>query len=218
MVIYDNMKKLLLRLVIIIAAASLAPCTVASAEADPTYRTKEECEQKTSKTCDSRMCDYIPEGKTFEEVCGKDFKKGWHPSQAPTQNTAFDLSFSTGGSIFGNSFEVNISGVNTTYQETTPGGTKEVKKIERTLLPAELEDIRKTVLDTNLINLQPQDSDKIPTVTDQASYNVSLSMDGKNNSISCYITPPEIAPPSECEKQMDKLRLKLNSILGVGIY
>jgi hypothetical protein len=25
------------------------------------------------------MCDYIPEGKTFEEVCGENFEPGWTP-------------------------------------------------------------------------------------------------------------------------------------------
>lgn len=200
----------------VITAVNLAFCAAANAEAGPTYRTQEECQQKTGESCNFWMCDVVAEGKTFEETCGKGFKKGWGPSQ--TQNTAFDLSFSIGGSIFGSLFEVNISGTNIAYRETIHGGKDEVRKIERTLLPDELEDIRKTILDTDLANLQPQDSDKIPTVTDQASYSVSLSVKGKTNSISCYITPPEIAPPSDCENRLDKLRLKLNSILGVGIY
>jgi len=42
-----------------------------------TYSTQEECEAKASCTCAFVQCDYIPPGKTFEEVCGKDFKKGW---------------------------------------------------------------------------------------------------------------------------------------------
>lgn len=38
-----------------------------------------ECKKETGKECDFKMCDYIPEGKTIEEVCGKNFKKGWYP-------------------------------------------------------------------------------------------------------------------------------------------
>ncbi|GEM_PF-1503413 len=41
------------------------------------FFTQEECEGKTKKSCVFQTCDYIPTGKTFEEVCGKDFKKGW---------------------------------------------------------------------------------------------------------------------------------------------
>jgi len=41
------------------------------------FSTQGECEKNTGKTCSVQTCDYIPAGKTFEEVCGKDFKKGW---------------------------------------------------------------------------------------------------------------------------------------------
>ncbi|MCX6716397.1 MAG: hypothetical protein NTV72_00515 [Candidatus Taylorbacteria bacterium] len=41
------------------------------------FSLQSECESATGKTCHFRMCDYIDIGKTFEEVCGKDFKKGW---------------------------------------------------------------------------------------------------------------------------------------------
>ncbi len=45
------------------------------------YGTLEECEQMTGKVCDFVMCDDIPQGKTFEEVCG--FQKGWTPVDQP---------------------------------------------------------------------------------------------------------------------------------------
>ena len=58
------------------------------------FVSQEECEQKTNKSCSFQMCDYVPPGKTFEEVCGKDFKKGWvplattpNPPVAPSQTT-----------------------------------------------------------------------------------------------------------------------------------
>jgi len=44
------------------------------------FFSKEECEKVTEKVCGYQTCDYIPPGKTFEEVCSKDFKKGWVPS------------------------------------------------------------------------------------------------------------------------------------------
>ena len=41
------------------------------------FSSKKECEQRTKVPCDFQMCDYIPPGKTLEEVCGKDFDEGW---------------------------------------------------------------------------------------------------------------------------------------------
>lgn len=41
------------------------------------YSSEEECESETGRNCDFVNCDYIPDGKTFEEVCGVNFKKGW---------------------------------------------------------------------------------------------------------------------------------------------
>jgi len=45
------------------------------------YDSKEVCEEETGKSCTFQNCDYIPRGKSFEEVCGKDFRKGWIPNQ-----------------------------------------------------------------------------------------------------------------------------------------
>lgn len=41
------------------------------------YSTQEACEQASGKSCSFSMCDYAPEGKTLDEVCGKGPKKGW---------------------------------------------------------------------------------------------------------------------------------------------
>lgn len=146
----------------------------------------------------------------------------------PTEETPADnsankgatliLDFLAGGSIFGSSFEVKISGVNITYRETTQGGGKEVQKIERELLPNELADIQKIIADIKLTTLQSQDFTKEPLVPDQASYRITVSFDGKENIIHCGIPPSGTQPTINCQKQIDKLRLKLNSILGVNIY
>jgi hypothetical protein len=135
-----------------------------------------------------------------------------------TQSAPFSLDFFAGGSIFGSSFEVKIFGTNITYRETTQGGSKEVQKIERTLLPAELTDIQKVVADAKLTSLQSQDFTKDPLVPDQASYRISISLNEKQNTIHCGIPPSGTQPSTNCQKQIDKLRLKLNSILGVNIY
>lgn len=52
------------------------------------FSTQEECEQKTDKSCSFQMCDYVPPGKNFEEVCGKDFKKGWVPISVSSSTLA----------------------------------------------------------------------------------------------------------------------------------
>ena len=49
------------------------------------FPTQGECEAETGKKCAFIMCDYVPPGKTFEEVCGKDFKKGWQATSEPAQ-------------------------------------------------------------------------------------------------------------------------------------
>ena len=46
------------------------------------YATEAECEQATGKDCGFVMCDYVPSGKTFEEVCGG-VAKGWEASSGP---------------------------------------------------------------------------------------------------------------------------------------
>jgi len=46
------------------------------------FPSQEECEKKTGIVCSLVMCDDIPEGKTFEEVCGKGFIEGWQPRLA----------------------------------------------------------------------------------------------------------------------------------------
>ena len=45
------------------------------------YKSQKECESKSEYICGYRTCDYVPKGKTFEEVCGKDFQEGWMPGK-----------------------------------------------------------------------------------------------------------------------------------------
>ncbi len=67
---------------IILIATILIAFFATRHEAPPaptTYTTKEECEATTQKECYLLLCDNIPDGKTFEEVCGRGFKEGWAP-------------------------------------------------------------------------------------------------------------------------------------------
>lgn len=91
------------------------------------FSTKKECEQTTSKTCDFQTCDYIPSDKTTEEVCGKDFQKGWVPIQEvseddrslsglqnanvppiPKANILFDIDAGLGKSSDAETIEVSV--------------------------------------------------------------------------------------------------------------
>lgn len=42
-----------------------------------TFFSKSECESQTGRKCRFITCDYIPAGKTQDEVCGKGFVEGW---------------------------------------------------------------------------------------------------------------------------------------------
>lgn len=56
---------------------------IPSANSKVVYSTREECEKETNKVCGYQMCDLVPAGKTFEEVCGKNFKEGWVSKNFP---------------------------------------------------------------------------------------------------------------------------------------
>ena len=55
----------------------------------PVYSSQEDCEQKTGMTCAFQNCDYTTKDKSIEEVCGKDFKKGWVPTENDIQQHEF---------------------------------------------------------------------------------------------------------------------------------
>ena len=147
----------------------------------------------------------------------------FHQDAAQTRNARPDgslltLDFFAGGSITGSSFEVRVSGSRVTYRETTRGGTKEVQKKSRAISRAEVEEIRKTVLEAHLLTLPSQDFAKEPLVRDQGSYRITLSLDGERNEILCGIPSSADRPLSACQKQIDKLRVTLNKVLDVHIY
>lgn len=40
------------------------------------------CSEVTDSDCGFVMCDFVPEGKTLDEVCGPTFQEGWQPDDA----------------------------------------------------------------------------------------------------------------------------------------
>lgn len=54
-----------------------SPVTTNTASQRSYYPAQAECEAASGKSCEQAMCDYAPEGKTIEEVCGKNYKKGY---------------------------------------------------------------------------------------------------------------------------------------------
>jgi RNA polymerase subunit RPABC4/transcription elongation factor Spt4 len=44
------------------------------------FSTQEDCQKNTGALCNYEECDYIPDGQTLSEVCGKNFTKGWRPT------------------------------------------------------------------------------------------------------------------------------------------
>ncbi|MEK6984620.1 MAG: hypothetical protein AABX33_08655 [Nanoarchaeota archaeon] len=129
-----------------------------------------------------------------------------------------NLNFFAGGSIFGSSFEVNLSNDHITYIETVQGGTKEVKNIERKLLPIEIDEIVGVIIGSNLLNVPSQNFTKELSLPDQAYYRIYINLDEKKNTILCSIPYTSTEASNECQKQIDKLRLALNKILGLKIY
>lgn len=58
-------------------ATNTNPTIINTANQSTYYPTQAECETTSGKDCQQVMCDYAPEGKTIEEVCGKNYKKGY---------------------------------------------------------------------------------------------------------------------------------------------
>lgn len=137
-----------------------------------------------------------------------------------TQDTLFVLHFFAGGSITGNTFEVEILNTHITYNEFEPGNTTPVRHIERTLLPAEFEKIFTLVADTHFTDLQSQDFNKEPMIPDQGRYQASITYEERTHTMQCAISPPAGTEKRtlDCQIAMDTLRDTLNTILGVTIY
>lgn len=58
-------------------ATNTSPAIINTVNQSTYYPTQAECETTSGKSCEQVMCDYAPEGKTIDEVCGKGYKKGY---------------------------------------------------------------------------------------------------------------------------------------------
>ncbi len=63
-------------------ATKTTPTIINTARQRTYYPTQAECETASSKSCEQVMCDYAPEGKTIEDVCGKNYRKGYWSAKA----------------------------------------------------------------------------------------------------------------------------------------
>lgn len=61
----------------VVSSQSTVPSSVPGSDG---YATREACEMATHQVCDAVLCDYIPEGMTYEEVCGEGFSPYWLPT------------------------------------------------------------------------------------------------------------------------------------------
>ncbi len=136
------------------------------------------------------------------------------------QNTPLLLDFAVGGGITGSSFKIHMADERVTYQKFTPSKTEPVNEIEKSLSPAELANIVKTIADADIINLPSQDFKIEPPIPDHGLYRISLTRGGQTNEAKCTISPPLSPQPKtkKCQNGMTALRDKLNSMLGVTMY
>jgi hypothetical protein len=69
----------IIEVVVVVVLAVINQAGLSSQSTSPLmFTSQEECESKTGWRCSFVMCDYVPEGKTFEEVCGG-VGKQWSP-------------------------------------------------------------------------------------------------------------------------------------------
>jgi len=76
-ILYKKVVCVIIVLVVSLVVLVNQSFAVISFDSQTVFSSQTECEQKTGKSCGFQNCDFIPKGKTFEHICGKDFKKGW---------------------------------------------------------------------------------------------------------------------------------------------
>src|SRR3989338_6417398 len=183
-----------------------------------TFRSEEECEKATGEVCDFMMCDYIPAGKTFEEVCGKNFESGWASTGTPLTLQYTEQREKEKKNFFlfryierasGNNISVSIENTGgISYRKVVGGKLRD--ETGKSLSSQELDDIKKTLQQIGILDFKQRDLIDRPMVLPEPFYDIDVTLGGKNNIISC-------APPISrgCQKIVDALKLKFSDILGV---
>jgi len=131
--------------------------------------------------------------------------------------SSFNLDLFSGGSLFGNTFEISIdSDSNLTYKETKFAGAEMVKFFNKKLTNDELNNLKSTIKESKLLTVESQNFTEKPLIPDQGRYRLTLSLNGEANEVECGIAVNE--PSIDCQKQIKHLINTLNSILNTNIY
>jgi len=136
------------------------------------------------------------------------------PARRSGAEPVFVLTFSAGGGL-GPSFEVAIAGGRCAYHRGRgPGGPE--ARFDRELSAAQLRDLQDRARRLGLLKLASQDFKKQPLVSDQATFSVDLSLDGRSNTATCGM--PDGDPKNDCQKRLAQLMAYLNTLLNVKMF
>jgi len=134
------------------------------------------------------------------------------------ERDGFAVKFTLGGGCCpGARFEVAISGTHCSYHQIPGVPVRTELKFEREFSSSQLQDLQNFARGLKLLTLVSQDYTKQPLFSDQPTFSLSLSMDGRNNSATCGI-PNAGEPKNECQKRLDQLKIYLNSLLNVKMF
>lgn len=129
----------------------------------------------------------------------------------------FSLNFFVGGSMFSNNISIKIDDGYITYKQSTFETNKELESLSRPVSASELDSLSTIIGSYDLMSLKSQNFKVEPLIPGQAYYEVSLFMDKKKHNIKCG-TPLSVGVPDlECQRGIEKLRIKLNSMLNINI-
>lgn len=189
------------------------------------FVSQEECEQKTGKPCSFQMCDDVPHGKTLEEVCGKDFKKGWMPVFSPPEFPKTQSFTIDGRKIIDVVLEVDapFSTATLTIRENgsvsyvaKQSGRAEVQE-SGTVTADQLNILAKMAQEIDFLNMNGHPA-KHDDPLDGSTYAISISIlpqgdprlaDPGIHSVSCY--------EGNCERNFLKLKDKIIELWGKDI-
>jgi len=182
------------------------------------YRNQEDCQSQTGTICNYQTCDFIPAGKTFEEVCGKDFAKGWHASNVEipkTYATARRLIFSGRTPTAQDELHINRSMATITYRATQ--GAKHIQTAETN----SIEGRQITLLINKMILydfLNMQKNMPLPSATTSPVFAISLvSGVGTQTGTTTVSCMQNSCSRNFSDIQNDFLRLWGKPLTGIGI-
>lgn len=183
-----------------------------------------DCLTKENKECclssveDMRIGNY---GLLTKDECPKEYLKNsvscadsyvWCQ---PLVHSDLGMDFFVGGSIFSNNINIKVADGYISYKQSTYSGNKEIENLSRPISELEIESLRNFIGSADLMGLESQNFKIIPLIPGQAYYEVSLSVDKKKNKIKCSAPLSVSGSSLECQRSMEKLKTKLNSLLKI---